>query len=102
MDEKRELARPAFELSLTDSADEPEAERDPAREWGGEGSGSLRFSVSERFWAFCWMENGDGDRGGDRAAKGDVGRGEMRWDVNKHSKSNTVRPLSTSMTNVIV
>jgi hypothetical protein len=47
IDEKRLADGPDLVLSLTESLDD----RDPDRDWGGEGNGSFRLSVRERFWA---------------------------------------------------
>ena len=59
---------------------ESDDDRDADREVGGDGRGSLRFKVSERFWPCMGLseEYGDGDRGGDRAVNGDVGLGDSR------------------------
>lgn len=77
IDEKRLADGPVLVLTLTDSLDD----RDPDRDCGGDGRGSFLLSVRERFCAglFCNDEIGEGERGGDSVANGEVGRGDRRW-----------------------
>ena len=62
-----------------DPADEPDP--DPCLETGGDGSGSLRLSVNERFELIC-VVYGEGDRGERGGEKGEEGLGEI-WIINK-------------------
>ena len=60
------------------SAEDPEPELD--RETGGEGRGSLRLRVKERFGLLPPRSEGrgEGERGERGGEKGDIGRGEIR------------------------